>query len=58
MTLFGDYQGTRLTEGIDTGEISVPSVVERSGDFSQSPLTGSVNGGNWAALLSRGWAAR
>jgi hypothetical protein len=23
--LFGDYQGTRLTEGIDTGDIAVPS---------------------------------
>ena len=25
VTLFGDYQGTRLTEGIDTGDIAVPS---------------------------------
>ena len=50
--LFGDYQGTRLTEGIDTGEIAVPSTAERSGDFSQVPLTGNVNGSNWAALLS------
>ncbi len=50
--LFGDYQGTRLTEGIDTGEISVPSTSERDGDFSQNPLTGSVNGDYWAALLS------
>jgi hypothetical protein len=44
VTLFGDYQGTRLTEGIDTGDISVPSLAERGGDFSQVPLTGSVNG--------------
>ena len=50
--LFADYQGTRLTEGIDTGDISVPSLAERSGDFSQNPLTGSVNGAYWAALLS------
>jgi hypothetical protein len=28
---FGDYQGTRLTEGIDTGDISVPSIAERGG---------------------------
>ncbi len=49
---FGDYQGTRLTEGIDTGDISVPSMAERSGDFSQVPLTGSVNGNAWAAQLS------
>ncbi len=52
LTLFGDYQGTRLTEGIDTGNISVPSVAERGGDFSQNPLTGVVNGDSWAALLS------
>jgi hypothetical protein len=50
--LFADYQGTRLTEGIDTGNISVPSLAQRGGDFSQSPLTGSVNGDSWAALLS------
>ena len=49
---FADYQGTRLTEGIDTGDISVPSTAERSGDFSQVPLTGSVNGDYWAAQLS------
>jgi hypothetical protein len=52
LTLFADYQGTRLTEGIDTGNIAVPSLAERSGDFSQAPLTGSVNGNYWAALLS------
>jgi len=50
--LFGDYQGTRLTEGIDTGNIAVPSNAERGGDFSQTPLTGSVNGTAWAAQLS------
>jgi hypothetical protein len=52
LTLFADYQGTRLTEGIDTGNIAVPSQAERSGDFTQSPLTGSVSGDYWAALLS------
>ena len=50
--LFADYQGTRLTEGIDTGQIAVPSNSERGGDFSQNPLTGSVNGNAWAAQLS------
>lgn len=50
--LFADYQGTRLTEGIDTGNISVPSLAERSGDFSEQPLIGSINGNYWAALLS------
>jgi hypothetical protein len=52
VALFADYQGTRLTEGIDTGEISVPTLAERGGDFSQTPLTGSVNGQYWAGLLS------
>ena len=50
--LFADYQGTRLAEGMDTGDISVPSLAERGGNFSQNPLTGSVNGNSWAALLS------
>ncbi|MGB6831635.1 MAG: carboxypeptidase regulatory-like domain-containing protein [Terracidiphilus sp.] len=49
---FADYQGTRLTEGLDTGDISVPSLAERGGDFTQMPLTGSVNGDYWAAQLS------
>jgi hypothetical protein len=52
LMLFGDYQGTRLTEGIDTGDISVPSLAERAGNFSANPLTGSVNGDAWAAMLS------
>jgi hypothetical protein len=52
VALFADYQGTGLTEGIDTGDISVPSMAERGGDFSQVPLTGSVNGNAWAAQLS------
>ena len=30
---FGDYQGTRLAQGIDTGLISVPTEAERSGNF-------------------------
>ncbi len=30
---FADYQGTRLTEGVDTGQIPVPSLAERNGTF-------------------------
>ena len=52
LALFGDYQGTRLTEGIDTGNIAVPTTAERGGDFSQNPLTGSVSGPYLASLLS------
>jgi hypothetical protein len=52
LAVFADYQGTRLTEGIDTGRIAVPSLAERGGDFSQNLLTGSVNGATWAAQLT------
>src|SRR5271165_4715428 len=31
---FADYQGTRLTQGVDTGQIAVPSLQNRSGNFS------------------------
>ena len=30
---FGDYQGTRTTEGLDTGQVTVPSLAERAGQF-------------------------
>jgi len=53
IALFADYQGTRLTEGIDTGDISVPSLAERAGNFASIPLTGSVSGPAWAAHLSQ-----
>lgn len=50
--LFGDYQGTRLTQGIDTGSIAVPTTDQRSGLFSTSLLTGSVSGDYLAQLLT------
>ncbi|HLH32930.1 MAG TPA: carboxypeptidase-like regulatory domain-containing protein, partial [Terriglobia bacterium] len=52
---FGDYQGTRTTQGIDTGLIPVPTFLERNGNFSDAAgsLTGTVNGSNWASLLSQ-----
>jgi len=31
---FADYQGTRTTQGIETGNITVPTLAERRGDFS------------------------
>jgi len=31
---FADYQGTRLTQGIDSGEIAVPSAQDRTGNLS------------------------
>ncbi len=55
MFLFADYQGTRLTQGIDTGQIPVPSMQDRSGDLLgvAGTLTGTVTGGYWANLLSK-----
>jgi hypothetical protein len=52
---FGDYQATRTTQGIETGNISMPSLAERSGDFSGAAdqLTGKVNGSYWANQLGQ-----
>ena len=52
---FADYQGTRMTEGVETGLISVPSEQERLGDLSDraSSLTGSVSGPYLAGLLGQ-----
>ena len=30
---FGDYQGTRTTQGVDTGQIPVPSAQDRTGNL-------------------------
>jgi hypothetical protein len=55
---FADYQGTRQTQGIDTGEISVPTAAQRSGNFIDpstglSQLTGCVSGPYLAGILSK-----
>ena len=52
---FADYQGTRSSQGVDTGRIPVPSQSDRTGDLSDmaSSLTGVVTGQDWAATLSR-----
>jgi len=45
---FGDYQGTREVRGVSSGLINVPSLLERTGDFSDlsttgyEPITGTV----------------
>ena len=52
--LFGDYQGTRMTEGIDTGDIAVPSQAERGGDLSalasSFTTTTTLTGGQTATV--------
>jgi Carboxypeptidase regulatory-like domain len=61
---FADYQGTRSTQGVDTGQIPVPSVQDQMGNLSD--LAGSfvttdaegnkvpttVSGTSWAGVLS------
>jgi len=56
---FGDYQGTRLTQGIDTGRITVPSSQDRTLNNGYSnvadlvgQLTGQVNGQALASSLT------
>lgn len=51
---FGDYQGTRMSEGVDTGLIQVPSMADRSGNLHDlsKDLTGTVNGRYWADAVS------
>src|SRR5580658_1147776 len=48
---FGDYQGTRSTQGVDTGQIPVPSPAERSGN--SLDLTDTVSGSYFASLLTQ-----
>jgi hypothetical protein len=62
---FADYQGTQLTQGIDTGEIPVPSLQDRAGNLSDaanafttvgqngSPAPTTVSGAYWASQLAQ-----
>jgi hypothetical protein len=51
---FTDYQGQRTVQGVETGIVSVPSLANRNGDFSDSAntLTGKVNGAFLAQTLA------
>jgi hypothetical protein len=53
--IFGDYQATRQSQGIDTGLIPVPSLADRQGNLSDlaASLTGSVAGPYLAGLLTQ-----
>ena len=48
---FTDYQKTQTTQGISTGNISVPTLAQRKGNFDD--LTGSVSGPYLASLLTQ-----
>ena len=52
---FGDYQGTRQSQGLDTGLIPVPTMANRSGNLADvaDSLTGTVSGPYLANLLGQ-----
>src|SRR3984893_18546547 len=57
---FADYQGQHTKQGQDTGVVAVPSLANRSGNFSDlissnnpNPLPGTVNGDYLAQTLSK-----
>jgi hypothetical protein len=66
---FADYQGTRMTQGVETGLISVPSIADRTGNLideasaltttttlpngSQVTVPTTVAGSNLASLLQK-----
>jgi hypothetical protein len=50
---FADYQGTRTTQGVSTGNITVPTLAERAGNVTQGEFTGHVSGPYFAQLLSQ-----
>ena len=53
--VFGDYQATRQSQGVDTGLIPVPSLAARTGNLADEAgsLTGEVAGPYLANLLSQ-----
>jgi hypothetical protein len=48
---FGDYQGTRTVEGLETGLVNVPSAAEQQGNFADTGLSGAVQGAGLATQL-------
>lgn len=47
---FSDYQGTREVSGAETGQVNVPTLDQRAGNFTD--LTGEVDGAYWAQVLN------
>jgi hypothetical protein len=52
---FVDYQGTRTTQGVNSPAVTVPSLADRTGNFSDqlSSLKGTVSGPYAASLLTQ-----
>jgi hypothetical protein len=59
---FADYQGTRKTQGVDTGQIPVPSLQDLSGnlsDMASSFVTVDANGNTVPTTVTgTGWASQ
>jgi hypothetical protein len=49
---FGSYEGRRIREGISSDVVTVPTVAERSGDFSAGTFTGKLTDANVASILN------
>jgi len=49
---FSDYQGTREVRGAEASA-NVPTEDQRQGNFDPATLTGAVDGGYWAQVLSQ-----
>jgi len=52
---FGDYQGTRQSQGVDTGLIPVPTLADRTGHLADQAglLAGTVSGSYFADQLTQ-----
>ena len=50
---FTDYQGTRQVRGASTGLVNLPTLDQRSGKFSPSDLSGTIDGPYWAQVLTQ-----
>lgn len=50
---FTDYQGTRQVQGASTGIVQLPTLAQRSGIFSPTDLSGTIDGPYWAQVLTQ-----
>jgi Carboxypeptidase regulatory-like domain/TonB dependent receptor-like, beta-barrel len=53
---FTDYQGTREVRGAETGQVTVPTALQRQGMFDPTTLTGTVDGSSPGTCPNCGWA--
>jgi len=53
---FTDYQGTRQVQGAETGLVTLPTTLQRQGNFGPGTLTGTVDGTSSGTCPACGWA--